>query len=85
MSITFPPTLDPPNNPFQPNVEVVDPFAPTSTVKPISNPFSLGVQASCRNPSLGLMTKARGCKVAGQKGDPGVTSHALGSAKSVRE
>jgi hypothetical protein len=39
----------------------------------------------CRNPSLGLATKARGCKVAGQEGDSGVTSHAPGSAKSVRE
>jgi hypothetical protein len=37
------------------------------------------------NPSLGLATKARGCKVAGQKKDPGITSHAPGSAKSVRE
>ncbi len=35
----------------------------------------------CRNPSLGLATKARGCKVAGQEGDSKVTSHALGSAK----
>jgi hypothetical protein len=25
----------------------------------------------CRNLSHGLVTKARGCKVAGQKGDPG--------------
>ncbi len=37
---------------------------------------TLGAQASaeettCRNPNLGLATKARGCKVAGQKGDPG--------------
>ncbi len=39
----------------------------------------------CRNPSLGLATKTRGCKVADQVGDPGVTSHAPGSAKSVRE
>jgi hypothetical protein len=39
----------------------------------------------CRNFSLGLAIKARGCKVVGQKGDPGVTSHAPGSAKSVRE
>jgi hypothetical protein len=39
----------------------------------------------CRNPSFGLATKARGYKVAGQEGDPGVTSHAHGSAKSVRE
>ncbi len=35
----------------------------------------------CRNLSLGLVIKARGCKVAGQEKDPGVTSHALGSAK----
>ncbi len=40
---------------------------------------------SCHNPSLGLATKAKGWKVAGQEGDLGVTSHALGSAKSVRE
>ncbi len=39
---------------------------------------------SCRNRSLGLTTKARNCKVAGQEKEPGVTSHALGSAKSVR-
>jgi hypothetical protein len=39
----------------------------------------------CCNPSLGLVTKARGCKVVGQKGDPEVTSHALDNAKSVRE
>jgi hypothetical protein len=28
-------------------------------------------QPICRNPSFGLATKARGCKVAGQVGDPG--------------
>jgi hypothetical protein len=39
----------------------------------------------CRNPSLGLTTKARGCKVAGQEGDLGVTSHSPRNAKSVRE
>ncbi len=39
----------------------------------------------CHNPSLGLATKARGCKVAGQEGDLGVTSHALESAKNARE
>jgi hypothetical protein len=38
----------------------------------------------CRNPNLGLTTKARGWKAMGQEEDPGVTSHALGSAKSVR-
>jgi hypothetical protein len=35
----------------------------------------------CCNHSLGLTTKARGCKVAGQEKDPGVTSHVHGSAK----
>jgi hypothetical protein len=35
--------------------------------------------------ALGLRPRERGCKVAGQKGDLGVTSHAFGSAKSVRE
>jgi hypothetical protein len=35
----------------------------------------------CRNPNLGLTTKARACKVAGQEGSLGVTSHAPGSAK----
>ncbi len=39
----------------------------------------------CRNPNLGLATKARCGKVVNQEGDPGVTSHAPGSAKSVRE
>jgi hypothetical protein len=36
---------------------------------------------NCRNLSLGLTTKARGCKVAGQEKDPEVTSHAPRSAK----
>jgi hypothetical protein len=35
----------------------------------------------CCNPSLGLATKAKACKVTGQEGSLGVTSHALGSAK----
>ncbi len=30
-----------------------------------------------RNPSLGLATNVRGCKVVGQEGDPKVTSHTL--------
>jgi hypothetical protein len=34
-----------------------------------------------RNPSLGLATKVKACKSAGQKGSPGVTFHAFGSAK----
>ncbi len=33
------------------------------------------------NPSLGLTTKARGCKVAGQEGSMGVMPHAPGSAR----
>jgi hypothetical protein len=39
----------------------------------------------CRNPSFGFSTEAKGCKVAGQEKDLGVTSHAPESAKSVRE
>jgi hypothetical protein len=39
----------------------------------------------CCNPRIGLVTKARGWKGACQEGDPGVTSHAPGNAKSVRE
>jgi hypothetical protein len=46
--------------------------------------FALVPLLSCCNPSLGFMTKVRGCKVAGQEKDPGVISHALESAKSVR-
>jgi hypothetical protein len=34
------------------------------------------VALKCCNPSLGLTTKARACKGAGQEGSPGVTSHA---------
>jgi hypothetical protein len=37
------------------------------------------VENMCRNPSLGLATKARACKGAGQEGSSGVTFHALGS------
>jgi hypothetical protein len=35
----------------------------------------------CRNPSLGLATKARACKVAGQEGSMGFTSCFPKSAK----
>jgi hypothetical protein len=38
-------------------------------------------QWCCHNPNLGLVTKAKACKVASQEGSPGVTSHAPGSAK----
>jgi hypothetical protein len=33
----------------------------------------------CRNPSLGLTTKARACKGASQEGSPRITFHALGN------
>ncbi len=39
----------------------------------------------CCNPSLGLATKAKGCKVVGQETNPRVTSYAPKNAKSVRE
>jgi hypothetical protein len=42
---------------------------------------TLTPKMGCRNPSLELTTKARGCKVASQEKDPGVTSHAPSSAK----
>jgi hypothetical protein len=35
----------------------------------------------CRNPSLGLVTKARGCKVVGQEGSLGGMPHAPGNAR----
>jgi hypothetical protein len=35
--------------------------------------------------ALGLRPRQGGCKVAGQERSPGVTSHALGSVRSVRE
>jgi hypothetical protein len=40
---------------------------------------------TCRNPSLGLVTKARACKGVGQEGSPWVTSHALDNAKECEE
>jgi hypothetical protein len=39
----------------------------------------LNEEEQCRNPNLGLVTKAGVCKGAGPKGSLGVTSHALGS------
>ncbi len=47
--------------------------------------FYLATPIFCCNPNLGFTTKARGWKVAGQEENLGVTSHALGNAKSVRE
>jgi hypothetical protein len=37
--------------------------------------------AKCHNPSFGLTTKLKACKVAGQEGSSRVTSHAPKSAK----
>ncbi len=39
------------------------------------------VLISCRNFSLRLVTKAKGCKVAGQEGNPRVMAHAPVSAR----
>jgi hypothetical protein len=44
----------------------------------ITYPPKLLLFNKCRNPSLGLATKARACNVVGQKGSPGVK-------ESVRE
>jgi hypothetical protein len=35
----------------------------------------------CRNPSPGLATKAKGCRVAGQEGSPGIMPHAPRNAR----
>jgi len=61
------------------NVEKVcssstNPKTNTTATQPTSNTHS-----ACRNPNLGLTTKARACKGAGQEGSPRLTSHALGS------
>jgi hypothetical protein len=48
------------------------------------NAFCLDFYNKCflwRNLSLGLATKARACKGAGQEGSSGVTSHASGSVR----
>jgi len=37
--------------------------------------------SQCHNPSLGLATKVRGCKVVGQEGSPGARLHAPRSAR----
>jgi hypothetical protein len=39
------------------------------------------VSFTYHNPNLGLVTKAKGCKVAGQKGKLGVMQHVPGSAR----
>ncbi len=44
-------------------------------------PIMMGFKSLCHNPNLKLVTKARGYKVAGQKGSTGVMLHAPGSAR----
>jgi len=39
------------------------------------------ISSYCRNPSLGLVTKAKGCKVVGQEGSLKVMLHVPGSAR----
>jgi len=39
------------------------------------------IKVFCRNPSLGLATKAKGLQGYGPRGSPGVTSHTLESVK----
>jgi hypothetical protein len=46
-----------------------------------TKPFTTSKDLKCRNPNLGLVTKARTCKVASQDRSPRVTSHTLRSAK----
>jgi len=47
-------------------------------MRTLTSSFSGG---ECRNPSLGLTTKAKGYRVVGQEGSPRVMPHALGSAR----
>jgi hypothetical protein len=44
------------------------------------------VKLQCRNPNLGLATKARACKGASQEGSMGITSHvpmSVGKCKKI--
>jgi hypothetical protein len=50
-------------------------------VVPIGFPTPCLIIYYCRNPSLGLVTKAKGCKVAGQERSPGIMSHSPGNAR----
>jgi hypothetical protein len=47
--------------------------------------FAFVHHGNCRNPSLGLATKAKGLQGGGPSGRPGNIPHAPGSAKNVRE
>ncbi len=46
MYVAFPPASNPLGDPFQPNVTTANPFALASTIKHVSDLFSLGVQAN---------------------------------------
>ncbi len=48
----------------------------------ILNGAILFIECSCRNPNLGLTTKAKGLQECGPRGSPGVTSH---TTESVRK
>jgi hypothetical protein len=50
---------------------ILSPFKSITIPLAMPKEIILEVGTHCRNPSLGLATKARGCKVAGQVGDPG--------------
>jgi hypothetical protein len=55
-------------------------IAPSNARFPSFQPFF----PICRNPSLGLVTKAKACKGAGQKASSRVTSHVLGNEKECK-
>jgi hypothetical protein len=69
----------------QNKIKIPLPLAPTTQIKMLGlHAISISKTISyffCRNPSLGLATKARACKVVGQEGTLGGTLHAPGSAK----
>jgi hypothetical protein len=43
--------------------------------------ITLRCEFLCRNPSIGLATKAKGLQGCGPRGSPGVTSHTLGNVR----
>jgi hypothetical protein len=47
-------------------------------MKTLTSSFPRG---ECHNPSLGLTTKVRACKVVGQEGSSGIITHVPGSAR----
>jgi len=59
-------------------------IATTANIPPIIDALAF-IDLMCRNPSLGLVTKARACKGAGQKKAQESHFILLGMQKSVRE